>query len=225
MKATSHGPVLGSALRLFPDASVSFAPDSARRNCLTRVSEKPSPGIRPRRQIGLGARSIILTDPAVINTRRHAAKPMNRGRTMQRTTLYATIVGALLVSATAFGISTAVESPRSLMSPIDYGEAKKAIEASTRLAIAGCRDDQGQARDLCKAEARADERIRKADLEAQYRGTVAAAADARLARAKAQYDVAKVKCSGEHGEDKLACLRAARAEKAKALSEAKLAST
>jgi hypothetical protein len=144
---------------------------------------------------------------------------------MKRTTLYATLVAALLVSATAYGISAAVDSPRSLMSPTDYSAAKKDIESQTRTALAGCRDMDGQAKDVCKAEARADERIRKADLDAQYRGTVAAAADARLARAKAQYDVARAKCSDQHGEGKLSCLRDARSEKAKALVQAKQTTT
>ena len=83
---------------------------------------------------------------------------------------------------------------------------------------------EGQPRDVCKAEARADELVRKADLEAQYRGTVMAATDARLARAKASFEVAKARCGTERGEDKLSCLRSARAEKAKALEAAKLAS-
>ena len=144
---------------------------------------------------------------------------------MQSTTLYSTLIGALLVSAAAFGIGSAVDSPRSLMSPVDYGQAKHAIESETRQAIGKCRDEDSRARDLCKAQARAEERVRKADLEARYRGTVAAAAEAKLARAKAQYDVARVKCGNERGEDKLACLRSARAEKAKALTEAKVAST
>ena len=144
---------------------------------------------------------------------------------MKRTTLYATLVAALLVSATAYGISAAVDSPRSLMSPADYSAAKKGIESQTRTAFAGCRDMDGQAKDVCKAKARADERIRKADLDAQYRGTVAAAADARLARAKAQYDVAKARCSDQHGEAKLSCLRDARSEKAKALAQAKQTTT
>jgi hypothetical protein len=144
---------------------------------------------------------------------------------MKRTTLYATLVGALLVSAAALGISAAVDSPRSLMSRTDFGEARKTIETDARLALGTCRDLDGQAKDLCRAQARAEERVRKADLEAKYRGTVAAAADAKLARAKAQYDVAKVKCTDQHGEDKLACLRSARAERAKALNEAKLASS
>lgn len=144
---------------------------------------------------------------------------------MQLTTLYASLVGALAVSATAFGISAAVESPRSLMSPVDYGAAKKAIEAEIRLSLAQCREKDGLDKEICKTEAQADERVRKADLEAQYRGTVVAAADAKLARAKAQYEVAKVKCSDQRTEEKLSCLKSARAEKAKALAEAKLAST
>ena len=143
---------------------------------------------------------------------------------MKRTTLFTTIAGALLVSATALGISAAVDSPRSLMSPVDFGAAKKAIEAESHAALSKCRDLDSQAKDLCKAEAKADERIRKADLEAQYRGTVAAAADAKLARAKAQYDIARAKCGDQHGEDKISCMRQARAEKAKALADAKFAS-
>ena len=144
---------------------------------------------------------------------------------MTRTTLIATIAGALLVSAAAFGISAAVDSPRSLMSPVDYGAAKKAIETETHAALSRCRPLDGQAKDVCKAEARADERIRKAELEADYRGTVGAAADAKVARAKAQFEIAKARCSGEHGEGKLACIRSARSDKAKAVADAKLAAT
>jgi hypothetical protein len=145
---------------------------------------------------------------------------------MKKATLVATLAGALLVSATAYGISAAVDSPRSLMSPSDYSVAKKTIESDIRVTIGKCRDLDGQARDICKAEARADERVRKADLEAQYRGTVAAAADARLARAKASYEVARARCGDQHGEGKVSCLRSARAEKAKAVEAAsKLAST
>jgi hypothetical protein len=143
---------------------------------------------------------------------------------MKRTTLFATIVGAVVLSATALGISAAVDAPRSLMSPVDYGAHKKAIEAETHAALAKCRDQESQARDLCKAEVKADDRIRKADLEAQYRGTVAAAADAKLARAKAQYDLARAKCGDQRGEDKISCMRTARSEKARALSDAKYAS-
>ena len=140
---------------------------------------------------------------------------------MKKTTIYATLVAALLVSATAWGISAAVDSPRSLMAPSDYNAARSAIESDTRAAMARCRDADGAARDLCKAEASASERVRKADLEARYRGTVGAAADAKIARVKARYDVAKARCGSEHGEGKLACIRNARSEKAKEIAAAK----
>ena len=54
---------------------------------------------------------------------------------------------------------------------------------------------------------------------------MAASDDARLERAKARYDIARASCSDQRGENKLACLKAARAEKAKALAEAKHAAT
>ncbi|MGZ5037476.1 MAG: hypothetical protein ACXWG1_00910 [Usitatibacter sp.] len=144
---------------------------------------------------------------------------------MKRTTLFATVIGALMVSATAFGISAAVDSPRSLMSPVDYGAAKKAIESDAHQALSKCRDLDGRDKDICKAEARANERIRMADLEADYRGTVAAATDAKLVRVKSQFEVAKAKCASEHGEAKLSCLRTARSDKDRALAQAKVAST
>ena len=141
---------------------------------------------------------------------------------MKRTTVIGALLGALLLSAAAWGISAAVDTPPSLMARSDYDASKATIESESRQALDHCRDLDGQAKDVCRAEARADERVRKADLDARYRGTTAAAAEARVARAKAQFDVARARCGSEHGSDRLSCMRAAREEKAKALSEAKL---
>jgi hypothetical protein len=216
MSAIAQGPVSGPALRLL---------EASRRIAPTLDSDKRPVRAPSRRQIGRGGRSIIVTNPAQLSTpRRHSLTvSIHRASTMKRTTLFATLAGALLVSATAYGISTAVEAPRSLMSPNDYSVHRKSIESDTRAAVARCRDLEGLARDVCKAEARADDRVKKADLEAEYRGTVAAAADAKLARAKSHYDVAKARCGDQRGEDKLACLRTARDDKAKELAAAKLA--
>lgn len=143
---------------------------------------------------------------------------------MKRTTMYVSLAGALMFSAAAFGISSAVDSPRTLMSRADYSVARKSIESETRIALGHCRAVDGAPRDVCKAEVRAEERIKRADLDARYHGTVSAAADARLARAKAQYDIAKAKCGVYGSEQKVECLQSARAEKARALADAKLAS-
>lgn len=207
---THEGPIPGSAL---------FASRTP-----TRDSENPRPPTLNRRQIGLGTRAIIVTNPAHTASRRVTALPMKRGTKMKRTTMYVSLAGALMFSAAAFGISSAVDTPRTLMSRGDYGVAKQAIETETRIALSACRSVEGTTRDICKAQARAGERVKKADLDARYHGTVSAAADAKLARAKAHYDVARAKCGTQPNEQRVDCLQQARAEKSRELADAKLAS-
>jgi hypothetical protein len=223
MKAMTHeGPILGSALFVSAHRRVAQAPQ--RRKSPTQDSGNSPSAPRQRRQIGVGTREIIVTNPAHTASRRVILRPLKRGMKMKRTTMYVSLAGALMFSAAAFGISSAVDSPRTLMSRGDYAVAKKTIDSETRVSLGRCRDIESVARDVCKAEVRAEERVKKADLDARYHGTVSAAADARLARAKAQYDVARAKC-GEFAMDRRAeCLQSARAEKQRALSDAKLAS-
>ena len=144
---------------------------------------------------------------------------------MKRTKLAVTSFLALfLVSVAAFGIGAAVDTPRTLMSPADFSTAKKMIESESRVALGRCRDLQGSGKDVCKAEVRAEERVKKADLTARYHGTVMAAGEARQVRVKASYDVAKARCTSRSGEQRIECLRAARDDKNKSLADAKLAS-
>ena len=196
------------------------------RSAMTFEGPASAPALSLRRPIGRGPRAVAATNPASVSTRLRTriAKP-KRSNHMKRTTVIGTLLGAMLLSAAAWGISAAVDTPPSLMARSDYDAAKSAIESDSRQALGKCRDLDGQARDVCRAQARADERIRKADLDARYRGTTAAAAQARVTRAKALFDVAKARCSNEHGSDRLACMRAAQEEKAKALSDAKLAAS
>jgi len=221
--ATTQGPIFASAPRISGAAAQPFARE--RQPIPTGDSDKTASAVPPRRQIGFGRRAMIVTNPALFRTPRRHDMPIAAEKSVKRSTLYAVLVGALIVSAGAVGLSAAVDSPRSLMDRNEYLQSKKAIEADSRLNLSKCRDVEGAARELCRAEGRADERTRKAELEASYRGTVAAAEDARLERAKARYDVARAKCTDQRGEDRLACLKAARAEKAKALAEAKHAAT
>lgn len=187
------------------------------------VSDSALARFRTRRQIGAGHRAIIVTDPARIASRR-IAQPAKRGRTMKRSTVYLTIFFAFFLSVAALGIGAAVDSPRTLMSRGDYAQGRKAIEAQTRTVFAGCRTESGTDRDICKAEARADERVKLADLSARYHGTVAAAEDARQARVRAKFDLARARCVTQAGEARVECLRTAREDRGRAL-ESKLASS
>jgi hypothetical protein len=213
----AQGPISGSALFVFSRPS---SPP-------TQVSDKTVPAIRRRRQIGAGARAIIVTKPARKTGRRVSARSMVTPRkAMKRTKLFVTSFFALVVtSIAAVGIHAAVDIPSTLMSPVDYSVAKKAIEAETRNAFSRCRTLAGADKDICKAEVRAEERVKKADLSARYHGTVAAANDAREARVKAHYDVAKARCSTRPGEERIDCLRTAREDKNRSLSNERLAST
>lgn len=124
---------------------------------------------------------------------------------------------AIVASLGAVGIGAAVDTPSTLMSPADHAALRKAVAAETRLALAACRELHGVERDICKAEARAQERIARADLQARYHGTVSTAHDARRARVKALYDVARARCGSHSGEERLQCLRAAREQRNRTL--------
>jgi hypothetical protein len=141
---------------------------------------------------------------------------------MKRTTVYVTSFVAVLLSVAALGIGAAFDSPRTLMSRADFSAARKAIDAQTRIAFARCRPETGGARDICKAEARAAERIKLADLQARYYGTVAAADDARAAHARAHFDVAKARCVVQAGDAaRSECLHSARDDRSREMAEAK----
>lgn len=144
---------------------------------------------------------------------------------MKRSTLYVLFPGAFLFSAAAFGIGSQMDSPPSLMSRSDYAVARQAIESEARQALGACRSVESAARDLCKARARADERVKQADLRARYLGTVAAADEAKVARVRAEHDLARAQCGSASGAERGECLTAARALKARAIAEARPAST
>jgi len=92
-----------------------------------------------------------------------------------RTGIVAAPVAALVLSATALGISAAVDIPRTMMSRSDYNAALNSIGDRIRAAYAGCRaETAGGPRAVCRAQVRAKARIEAADLRAEYYGTVKA---------------------------------------------------
>ena len=104
----------------------------------------------------------------------------------------ASLVLALIFCLTAaLGIAAAVEAPPSLMSRADRLDAMRAITRDGRLAIAHCRTLAADAdRSLCRAQARADQTIAVAMLEARYRGTVLAQEQLDRVLARANHSVA-----------------------------------
>jgi len=123
------------------------------------------------------------------------------------------VAGALLllwtVAAPAADASAALEFQR--------------IDADFEAARERCDDLAGQAKDVCLAEARAERRIRKVEVAARGQGTSKAWYDAHIARAEAEFGVAKERCGIRAGNERAACIADARAGEARAKEEARLA--
>jgi hypothetical protein len=146
---------------------------------------------------------------------------------MKRTSLaFAFVMAAVaFFAAAAYGIQSAMDTPPTLMSRVDHDRQWRGIERRTGAALAACRGAREAAREACRARARAEDRVAKADLDAQYFGTVQAAARARDVRAHASFDVARAGCLASDDPERTRCLANARSEQAKILASEKLAAT
>jgi chromosome segregation ATPase len=127
-----------------------------------------------------------------------------------------------LAATAALGMSTAASAAE----PMDHAAVKaekERIEAQYAADEARCDELSGNAEDVCEAEAKAKERIAKADLEANAKGTAKARYDAQVTRAEAEYEVAKEKCDDLAGNQKDVCEKEAKAVEKKAKADAKAA--
>ena len=130
----------------------------------------------------------------------------------------------LLISLLAgAGIALAGNAGAANMTRDAYKAEKDKIEAAYKADKAACKDMKGNAKDVCMEEAKAKEKIAKADAEASYKGTEKARYDARVTRAEANYAVAKEKCDDLSGNDKDVCRKEAKAAEVKAKADAKVA--
>ncbi len=127
-------------------------------------------------------------------------------------------------NATENAVDSTVDKlpPKRAMSRAEYSAEKKRIQADYKSSHEACKPLAGNSREVCRVEARSDEKVKLADLEARYKATPSAQAAARVARAKAQYEVAKQKCEDQPASDKGACRSNARADESRAVARASI---
>ena len=130
---------------------------------------------------------------------------------------------SLLAAAGIAFAGAANAAGTSTMSRDAYKADKDKIEAQYKADKAQCATMSGNAKDVCKEEAKGKEKVAKADLEAEYKNTDKARYDARMTKAKADYEVAKEKCDDLSGNQKDVCVKEAKASLAKAKAGAKVA--
>jgi len=123
------------------------------------------------------------------------------------------IVAALLVLPVAQAAT---------MSKAEYKADKTRISADYKADKAACASLAGNAKDICVEEAKAKEKVARAELEYSYTGKAADQTKVLEAKAKSAYAVAKEKCDDQTGNAKDVCVKEAKAVEVNALSDAKL---
>lgn len=123
------------------------------------------------------------------------------------------IVGALLVLPVAQAAT---------MSKAEYKAANTRISADYKADKAACASLAGNAKDICVEEAKAKEKVARAELEYSYSGKPGDQTKVLVAKAKSAYAVAKEKCDDKAGNVKKVCVQEAKAVETKALADAKM---
>ncbi|MGE8320116.1 MAG: hypothetical protein ACN6O3_15310 [Comamonas sp.] len=138
--------------------------------------------------------------------------------------MHKTITTALrlgpIVAALAAGAAFAQSG--TAMSRADHQAANGRIEADYKAAKEQCKPQTGNAKDVCEKVAKGQESVAKAELEAQYKPGPRADEKVRMARADAEYAVAKEKCDDLSGNSKDVCQKDAKAAHVKAVEAAKV---
>lgn len=129
---------------------------------------------------------------------------------------YITAIAAVI--SLAFNAGAMAQS----MSKDEYKAEKERIAAEHESAEASCGSLSGNAKDVCEAEAKGKEKVAKAELEARYHPTPKTRYEARIAKAEADYSIAKEKCDDKAGNVKDVCVKEAKAAETAAKADAKM---
>jgi hypothetical protein len=108
------------------------------------------------------------------------------------------------------------------MSKDTLAMAKASADTQYKLDKDACASLNGNARDICVAQAKGKDNVAKADAEAAYENTPKARQSARVAHAQANYDVSIEKCDDLAGNRKDVCVKEAKAELVKGKADAKV---
>ena len=152
---------------------------------------------------------------------------------MKMTTLYAALAGALLLgTATLAPAQTApseparaaqpksMENKRAGISGDEYKREKDRIEADAKAAKERCKSMKDNAKDICEAQAKGDEKLAKKELDYKKNPNDKNRADVEKMRAEVAYEVAKEKCEDQK-DGQVECKRQAKAEKDRAIAATK----
>ena len=91
------------------------------------------------------------------------------------------------------------------MSKDAYKAAQARAEATQKAEVNACDGAQGHARDICRADAKGRGKVALAELDAEYQPSPAADRAVMMAKAAADYDLARQHCDEAQGSAREAC--------------------
>jgi hypothetical protein len=107
----------------------------------------------------------------------------------------------------AIALTLSAGAMAQIMSRNQYKVGKNAIAVDYKTAKASCESLSGNAKDICQADAGGKEKVAKAELRARYKPSEHASFKLRVARANADYALAKEKCGALAGEAQRNCVK------------------
>jgi hypothetical protein len=108
------------------------------------------------------------------------------------------------------------------MTKSDYKAGKTRISADYKAAKAACAAFADNANDICIQQAKAKERVARAELQYSYTAKPGDWNKLQVTMAESSYAVAKEKCDDKAGNAKDVCVQEAKAVEAKALADARM---
>lgn len=130
------------------------------------------------------------------------------------------LVGLALVLGV--GAGGLVYSAETAIGKDAYRAAQQRIEAQAKAQRQACDRFQGQAKDVCQAQAKGWEKVARAKLEARYEPGPEAEKEAKFARAEADYALAKQRCGLLKDRARDTCVERAKHDREAAIRLAKV---
>ncbi|HKO87730.1 MAG TPA: hypothetical protein VJU83_04340 [Burkholderiales bacterium] len=126
---------------------------------------------------------------------------------------------AMIVAALGLAFGGSAAAADNALSKEEYKSSKDRIEADYKAAKDRCNAMKDNAKDICEEEAKGNEKIAKAELEARNENTDRARRKALEAKVEAQYEIAKEKCDDLKGNAKDVCIKDAKAVEQRAKAD------
>ena len=120
------------------------------------------------------------------------------------------------------GLLTLTAVQAETISKTEYKAGKTRISETYKADKAACKSHSGNAKDVCIEEAKAKEKVARAELEYSYTGKATDRNKMHVVKAETDYAVAKEKCDDLAGNAKHVCVQEAKAVEQKALADAKM---